>query len=86
MTKLQQVLFNFTKTTHSQGELLTDEDQSRGLTYQNYDPSADFWAKVYTDPQIFGSRKLTQFWPHIPSMTQNGSAPPRDFEPSHEVR
>ena len=33
----------YTKNTHSQVKL-----------YQNYDPSAGFWSKIYTHPEVFG--------------------------------
>ena len=64
------------KSTHSQVKL-----------YQNYDPSAGFWSEIYTHPQVFGQKftpirrflawKTHPFWPHIPNMTQYGSASPR---------
>ena len=72
LAKLQQVLFNFTKTTHSQVELLKWRPVYRSYVLElwpirrclgrNLHPSAGFWAS-----------KTHPFWPHIPSMTQNGT-------------
>ena len=42
-------------------------------------PSAGFWAEIHTHPQVFGASKTHPFWPHIPNMTQNGSAPEREM-------
>ena len=75
LTKLQQVLFDFTKTTHSKVALLKWRSVWRSYVLElwsicrflgrNVHPSAGFWAW-----------KTHPFWPHIPSMTQNGSVSP----------
>ena len=41
---------------------------------RNLHPSAGLWSEIYTHPQVL-AWKTRPFRPHIPNMTQHGSAP-----------
>ena len=70
LTKLQLILFNFTKTTHSQVELLKWRSGWRSYVSELW-PIRRFLGRNLHPSQVFRPRKLTHSGRTSPSMTQN---------------